>query len=73
MEEKEHRTKNIKFCAFLRLNKVHPAEVKKLSRGKGEFVYYMEEERWDNFKILFNQSQYIEYAHCLEAIKDLCY
>lgn len=71
--EKEFKTKNIKFCAYLRLNEIHPFKVNKISRGKGEFIYMLEDSQWDKFKIMFNRSEFIEYAHCLESIKDLCY
>ena len=73
MEQKEIKTKNIKFCAYLMLNSVTPIRVNKLGRGKGEFIYMMEQERWDNFQISFNSSPYVKYAHCIEAVKDLCY
>lgn len=73
MEQEEFKSKNIKFCAYLMLNEVNPISVNKISRGKGEFVYFMEKERWENFKISFAGSEYIKYAHCVEDIKDLCY
>lgn len=73
IEQLEIKTKNIKFCAYLMLQGVNPVKVNKLGRGKGEFVYFMEQDRWDNFKITFNSSEYIKYAHCIEAVKDLCY
>ena len=72
-EEREYRTKNIKFCAYLRLQKINPFKVEKLGRGKGIFFFLLTEDRWDILKMNFNNSEYIEYAHCLEACKDLCY
>lgn len=73
--EKEplHKSKNIKFCAFLKLQGINPVNVVKITRGKGEFHYYMEQSRWDQFKINFNGSPYSDYAHCMESLKDLCY
>lgn len=67
------KTKNIKFCAFLRLNSIHPSNVEKFARGKAEYFYSISSEQWEEYKKLFNESKYIEYGHCLEAIKDLAY
>lgn len=67
------KTKNIKFCAFLRLNSIHPSKVEKFSRGKAEYIYTMSGEQWDQYKQMFNESKYIEFGHCLEAVKDLAY
>lgn len=67
------KTKNIKFCAFLRLNSIHPAEIEKFSRGKAEYIYSMSNDQWEEYKKMFNESKYIEYGHCLEAIKNLAY
>ena len=71
--ERDFKTKNIKFCAYLMLNSVNPIKVNKFSRGKGEFTYSLTEERWDLFKLNFASSEYIKYAHCIETVKDLCY
>lgn len=71
--EKDFKSKNIKFCAYLMLNGVNPIRVDKFGRGKGEFIYSLEQERWDTLKLNFSSSEYIKYAHCIEAVKDLCY
>ena len=55
------------------LNEVKPFRVDKLGRGRGEFGYMIEEERWDKLKLSFANSEFIKYAHCMESVKDLCY
>lgn len=55
------------------LNEVNPIKVNKIARGKGEFIYMLEPESWEQFKINFAGSEFIKYAHCIEDIKDLCY
>jgi len=74
-EEQEFKSKNIKFCAYLMLNEIKPIKVNKMpsQRGKGEFVYFLEPERWETFKLNFACSEFQKYAHCIEIIKDLCY
>lgn len=68
-----HRTKNIKFCAYLRLRTIHPTSVDKFQRGKAIYIYQMTEMDWQNLKLEFDQSKFIEYANCMDAIKDLAY
>lgn len=68
-----HRTKNIKFCAYLRTKGINPKSVEKISRGKGVFVYEMTAEDWQRHKIDFYDSPYLDYANAIEAVKDLCY
>jgi len=68
-----HKTKNIKFCAFLRLKSIHPQRVEKFERGKALYIYTLGVEDWDKLKIDFNKSYFIEYANSLDAIKDLAY
>lgn len=67
------KTKNIKFCAYLKLQGINPAEVIKLGKGKAEYGYLMPEHEWERWQIAFNNSQFIEYANHLENIKDLAY
>jgi hypothetical protein len=69
----EVKTKNIKFCAYLRLEGINPIEVKKLERGKAEYVYSMEQKEFELHQINFNQSKFLDYANNLDAIKDLAY
>lgn len=71
--EDNMKTKNIKFAAFLRYLKIHPCEVSKFSRGKAEYIYDISPEEWNKYKIDFNASSFLEYANCIEAIKDLAY
>lgn len=66
-------TRNIKFCAYLRYKRIHPDSVTKLERGKAIYHYALPEVDWHNHKQDFNKSAFIEYANCLEAIKDLAY
>ena len=67
------KTRNIKFCAYLRLQNLNPVEVIKISRGKAEYVYQISEKDWEKWQVAFNQSQFLDYANNLESIKDLAY
>lgn len=67
------KTKNIKFCAFLKLKGINPVEVVKLGKGKAEYVYDIPEDHFNKFQIDFNNSYFLEYANHLESIKDLAY
>ena len=67
------KTKNIKFCAYLKLHGINPVEVIKIAKGKAEYVYSIAEKEWDTWQIKFNNSDYLAYANNLEAIKDLAY
>lgn len=67
------KTKNIKFCAYLKLKGINPIEVIKLQKGKAEYVYAIDEKDWDKHQINFNASDFLSYANHLEAIKDLAY
>ena len=69
----QHKSKNIKFCAYLRYRGIHPNEVDKFARGRAIYIYAMDERDWTKLKLDFDSSDYIEYANCLEAIKDLAY
>jgi hypothetical protein len=66
-------TKNIKFCAYLRLQNIHPVEINKVERGRAEYVYKMDLKSWEMQQVQFNQSKFLDYANNLEAIKDLAY
>lgn len=66
-------TRNIKFCAYLKLQGINPVEVKKISRGKAEYVFQVDEKDWEKYQVAFNNSQFLDYANALEAIKDLAY
>lgn len=67
------KTKNIKFCAYLRLKGIHPNEVEKEQKGKATYVYQMDDKSWNLHQIEFNQSKFLDYANNLEAIKDMAY
>lgn len=67
------RSRNIKFCAFLKLKGINPVEVVKISRGKAEYVFDISKGDWEKHQVEFNQSQFLDYANNLEAIKDLAY
>jgi hypothetical protein len=67
------KTKNIKFCAFLKFYGINPIQVEKISKGKAEYVYDITEKEWDKWQIKFNASDFLAYANHLEAIKDLAY
>jgi hypothetical protein len=66
-------TKNIKFCAYLRLMNIHPIEVVKMDRGRAEYNYAVPSKEWEMHQVQFNQSKFLDYANNLEAIKDLAY
>lgn len=66
-------TKNIKFCAYLRLLNIHPIEINKMDRGRAEYNYSITQKEWDMHQVQFNQSKFLDYANNLEAIKDLAY
>lgn len=67
------KTKNIKFCAYLRLKSINPIEVVKLAPGRAEYVFNIDPVDWEKHQVEFNQSQFLDYANNLEAIKDLAY
>lgn len=66
-------TKNIKFCAYLKLKGINPIEVNKLGKGKAEYVYNITESDWNKHQVEFNNSPFVDYANNLESIKDLAY
>lgn len=66
-------SKNIKFCAFLRYKKIHPVEINVFARGKAEYFYDIGATEWEMLKLDFNKSDFIDYADCLDKIKDLAY
>lgn len=72
-ESEFQKTKNIKLCAYLKLKGVHPVEVIKISHGKAEYVYKIPKREFEIHQINFNQSDFIEFANAIEAIKDLAY
>lgn len=67
------RTRNIKLCAYLKLKDINPIEVAKISRGKAEYVFDVDSKDWEKHQVEFNQSEFLDYANALEAIKDLAY
>lgn len=69
----EVKTKNIKLCAYLRVQGIHPIEVRKLERGKAEYVYNLPQKEFELHQINFNQSPFLDYANALDGIKDLAY
>lgn len=73
MEDAILFSRNVKFCAFLRMKKVHPDFIKKLGRGKAEYGYKVTESVWADLKSEFDRSDFLTYAHCLDSIIDLAY
>ena len=67
------KTKNIKFCAFLKIKNINPIEVIKITKGKAEYVFDIEKGDWEKYRVEFNQSEFLDYANHLESIKDLAY
>lgn len=66
-------SRNVKFCAFLRMKGKHPDEIKKFGRGRAEYGYKVTEQVWADLKSEFDRSDFLTYAHCLDAIIDLAY
>ena len=66
-------TKNINFCAFLRMKNIHPDKVEIIRKGKASYHFNFDDQQWIDLKQEFNRSEFIEYASCLNAIKDLAY
>ena len=67
------KTKNIKFCAFLKIKGINPVEVNIISRGKAEYCFEIDPKEWEKWKVEFNKSDFLDYANNLESIKDLAY
>lgn len=67
------KSRNIKFCAYLKLKGINPCSVIILSKGKAEYIYQISEEEWQELQVEFNKSEFLDYANNLEAIKDLAY
>jgi len=68
-----HESKNIKFIAYLRMQKIHPNKVVKFSRGKAKYCFEMTDDDWLTHKQDFNKSDFITYAQCLDAVTDLAF
>lgn len=66
-------SKNIKFCAYLRYKKIFPYTVDVFSRGKGDYFYDVGATEWEMLKLEFDKSDFIDYADCLDKVKDLAY
>jgi hypothetical protein len=66
-------SKNIKFCAYLRYRKFYPKDINVFSRGKAEYFYEIGATEWEMLKLEFDKSDFIDYADCLDKIKDLAY
>jgi hypothetical protein len=69
----EYITKNIKFVAYLRFKGIFSTKVIKLSRGKAEYCFSMNELEWLKHKQDFDRSDFLTYAQCLDAVVDLAY
>jgi hypothetical protein len=66
-------SKNIKFCAYLRYKKIHPSKIEVFQRGRAEYFYQIGSTEWEMLKLEFDKSDFIDYADCLDKIKDLAY
>ena len=66
-------TKNIKLVAYLRLMGIFPDKVDIISRGKAKYIFMMDDEKWRALKQEFDQSDFIRYAQCMDAVVDLAY
>jgi hypothetical protein len=66
-------SKNIKFCAYLRYKKIFPASIDVFTRGKAEYMYNVGATEWEMLKLEFDKSEFIDYADCMDKIKDLAY
>jgi len=66
-------SKNIKFCAYLRYKKIYPDNINVFMRGKAEYFYAIGATEWEMLKLEFDKSDFIDYADCLDKVKDLAY
>lgn len=66
-------TKNVKFVAYLRFNKIFPTKVERLSRGKAIYHFAMTIDEWNQHKIDFDRSDFLTYAQCLDSVIDMAY
>jgi hypothetical protein len=66
-------TRNVKLVAYLRMQGIHPDEVIKISRGKARYGFKMDDKEWSKQQREFNESPFITYGQCLDAIVDLAY
>ena len=66
-------SRNIKFCAYLRLKGIHPETINKISKGKAEYGFKIAEKEWDQLQVIFNKSECMLFAQALDAIKDMAY
>lgn len=61
------------FSAFL-LSKGHEvAKYDVIGRGKARFYFDIDEEKWKEYKLEFNQSEICNFRNLIERLKDLCY
>ncbi len=67
------KTRNVKFVAYLRFIKIHPDNVEKFARGKANYSFEIDDEKWQGLKSDFDRSDFITYAQCLDAVTDLAY
>lgn len=64
---------DIWFCAFLmyRGEKIHKYDA--LGRGKVKCYFQVEEQQWAQYKLDFNNSEFIKFKGLIEQVKDLGY
>lgn len=67
------KTRNVKFCAYLRHKGYEITQVDKISRGKAEYTIKISDEEFDLHKIHFNQSELLEYSNKIDSVKELAY
>jgi hypothetical protein len=57
----------------MRLKKIHPSSVEKVSPGRAIYHYNMSEDEWAQLQRDFDKSEFVEYSNCINSIKNLSY
>ena len=46
--------RNVKFVAYLRFRKIHPDKMESLGRGRANYLFDMDETKWQALKVEFD-------------------
>lgn len=66
-------TKNIGLCAYLKLRGCKIVQVDKVSRGKAEYTFEINQSEYEVYKINYEQSEYKLFYDQLSSVKELSY
>jgi len=64
---------DIWFIAYLLLNQEKINDFVKLDRNKVRCNFEISEEKWHQYKLSFNNSEYIKFKALIEQVKDLSF